>query len=157
MKKFSTSIIKSYQWLLMSFLLFCSLSDIFHSGQGIQGKKQSPTTWVFLYIFFIENKIFFLEGCTSTKLFIMMIYFELGIWLVKIFNSIFCGLYQAGKNIQKLLGGNDWKDVLLLSQLCYNLFFGTVTITFLITLLKIKHDFLCLLKLQVMQFMIRMH
>ena len=47
----------------MSFLLFCSLSDIFHSGQGIQGKKQSPTTWVFLYIFFIENKIFFLEGC----------------------------------------------------------------------------------------------
>ena len=74
-----------------------------------------------------------------------MIYFELGIWLVKIFNGFFCGLYQAGKNIQKLLGGNDWKDLLLLSQLCYNLFFGTVTITFLITLLKIKHDFLCLL------------
>ena len=66
----------------MSFLLFCSLSDIFHSGQGIQGKKQSPTTWVFQYIFFIENKILFLEGCTSTKLFIMMIYFELGIIMI---------------------------------------------------------------------------
>ena len=53
----------------MSFLLFCSLSDIFHSGQGIQGKKQSPTTWVFLYIFFIENKIFFSRGLYFHKAF----------------------------------------------------------------------------------------